>query len=74
MLIQVVNKKTGENLKIYKEDLSFYQRKGFEVCENEVVRDEVETTPNDEEKTTSEEEISLGEEPIFHKKGRRNRG
>lgn len=74
MLIQVVNKKTGENLKIYKEDLSFYQRKGFEVCENEIVRDEVETIQNNEEKTTSEEEISLGEEPIFYKKGRRNRG
>ena len=74
MLIQVVNEKTGENLKIYKEDLSFYQRRGFEICESEVVKDETEAVSNDEEKIISEEDNSKEEEPIFHKKGRRNRG
>ncbi len=74
MLIQVVNKKTGENLKIYKEDLSFYQRRGFEICESEVVKDELKTGSNDDKKETSVEDILQNDEPIFHKKSRRNRG
>lgn len=74
MLIQVVNKKTGESKRIYKEDLSFFQRRGFEVCESEVVKDEPETDSNDEINETPAEDDSVEEEPIFRKKGRRNRG
>lgn len=68
MLIQVINKKTSESKRIYEEDLSFFQRRGFEVCKSEVVKDEPETDSNDEVNETSVEE-----EPVFRKKGRRNR-